>query len=180
LVARLIHRESERAQGPFVPVNCGAIPETLLESEFFGVMRGAFTGADRDRAGLFEAAEGGTLFLDEVAELPVQLQVKLLRALQEREVVRVGGSQSLAVDVRLVAATHHDLEASIEAGSFREDLYYRLKGVEIELPPLRERPEDIPHLVRHLATEFCAKEFSQDSRKNQGGDWGWIARNDLR
>ena len=150
LVARLIHRESDRTQGPFVPVNCGAIPETLLESEFFGVMRGAFTGADRDRAGLFEAADGGTLFLDEVAELPVQLQVKLLRVLQDGEVRRVGRTESKSVDVRVLAATNRDLRQAVEQASFREDLYYRLAVVPIHLPALSERMDEIPELAHLL------------------------------
>jgi two-component system response regulator AtoC len=150
LIARLIHRESDRADGPFVPVNCGAIPETLLESEFFGYMRGAFTGADRDRAGLFEAAEGGTLFLDEVGELSTALQVKLLRALQEGEIRRLGGTDTSEVDVRIVSATNIDLQAAVQSGDFRQDFYYRLAVIPIHLPPLRERTEAIPDLTRHL------------------------------
>ena len=150
LVARLIHREGDRADRPFVAVNCGAIPETLLEAEFFGVMKGSFTGADRDRAGLFEAADGGTLFLDEVGELSVQLQVKLLRVLQDGEVRRVGGTETTSVDVRIVCATNRDIKGAIEEGTFREDLYYRLAVVTISLPPLAERTEEIPDLASHL------------------------------
>jgi two-component system response regulator HydG len=156
LVAKLIHFRSGRT-GPLIAVNCAALPETLLESELFGIEGGVATGV-RARAGKFELANGGTLFLDEIGDMDTALQVKLLRALQEREVVRVGGNQPISIDVRLVAATHHDLEAAIQRGAFREDLYYRLKGVEIELPPLRDRREDIPHLVRQFAAEFCAKE----------------------
>lgn len=150
LIARLIHRESPRAEGPFVPVNCGGIPEQLLESEFFGFVRGAFTGADRDKAGLFEAAHGGSLFLDEVGDLPVSLQVKLLRAFQEGEVRRIGSTETNSFDVRIISATNQDLEERVEAGEFRQDLYYRLAVVPIHLPQLRHRKEEIPELVGHL------------------------------
>jgi two-component system, NtrC family, response regulator AtoC len=150
LLARLVHGESQRAAGPFVPVNCGAIPEGLLESQFFGYVKGAFSGADSDREGLFEAADGGTLFLDEMGELPESLQVKLLRTLQEGEVRRVGDTETRAVDVRIVAATNRPLEEDVREGKFREDLFYRIAVVTVELPPLRDRPEDIPHLIRHL------------------------------
>lgn len=150
LVARLIHRESSRADGAFIPVNCGAIPENLLESEFFGYVKGAFTGAERDKEGLFEAAHKGTLFLDEVGELPAALQVKLLRALQEGEVRRLGGNEPRKVDVRIIAATNRNLTEAIEEGEFREDLFYRLAVVPIALPPLKERPEEIPDLTRHF------------------------------
>lgn len=150
LVARLLHRESPRAGGPFVPVNCGGIPEQLIESEFFGFVRGAFTGAEREKPGLFEAADGGTLFLDEVAELPGPLQVKLLRALQEGEVRRLGSTETKRVSVRIISATNKDLEEAVENGEFREDLYYRLAVVPIHLPQLRSRVEEIPMLARHL------------------------------
>ncbi len=147
LVAKAIHFNSPRKNGPFVPVNCGAIPENLIESELFGHEKGAFTGADRRKDGLFETANGGTLFLDEISELPHGMQVKLLRVLQEREFRRVGGIQDHPLDIRLVAATNRDLDAQVAEGSFREDLYYRLNVVRIELPPLRERKEDIPLLI---------------------------------
>ncbi len=157
LVARLIHAESDRSEVPFVPVNCGAIPETLLESEFFGYVKGAFSGADRDKAGLFEAADGGTLFLDEVGELPASLQVKLLRALQEGEIRRVGGTGNRNVNVRVISATNRNLSEAVEEGDFREDLYYRLAVVPIYLPPLRERPEEIPDLAHHFIAQHSER-----------------------
>jgi len=154
LVARAIHNLSDRAQKAFVAVNCGAIPETLVESEFFGYKRGAFTGAATDREGLFEAAQGGTLFLDEIGELPQSMQVKLLRALQERVIKRLGDAESISVDVRVIAATNRDLEAEVKNSRFREDLFYRLNVIQIRLPPLRERREDIPILIEHLVQKL--------------------------
>ncbi|MDE2586221.1 MAG: sigma-54-dependent Fis family transcriptional regulator, partial [Betaproteobacteria bacterium] len=147
LAARLIHAQSSRVEAPFVPVNCGAIPENLMESEFFGYRKGAFTGADGDRDGFFQAASGGTLFLDEVADLPLSMQVKLLRAIQEKRVRKVGATVEEPVDVRLICATHQDLRACVEAGNFRQDLYYRLNVIELKMPTLRERGEDIPLLA---------------------------------
>jgi transcriptional regulator with PAS, ATPase and Fis domain len=156
LVAKLLHHLSGR-KGALIALNCGALPESLLESELFGIEGGVATGVTA-RRGKFELASGGTLFLDEIGDMEPHLQIRLLRALQEKEVVRVGGEKPIPVDVRVVAATHRDLEARIAEGRFREDLYYRLKGVEIELPPLRERREDIPHLVRHFLEEFSRRE----------------------
>lgn len=147
LVARSVHQASGR--DPFLPVNCGALPETLLESELFGHARGAFTGADRAKPGLFEAADGGTLFLDEIGDLPLALQPKLLRALESGEIRRVGEVEARPVEVRIVAATHQDLEAAVQAGQFREDLYWRLHVLHLDVPPLRERLDDIPLLVEH-------------------------------
>ena len=157
LVARQIHAQSPRARGPFVALNCAAIPEDLIESELFGHERGAFTGANKARAGHFEAAGGGTLFLDEVGELTPGAQAKLLRALQERVVTRVGGHEAIAVDVRVVAATNQDLEAMLQAKTFREDLYYRLLVVRIHVPPLRERAADIDLLAGYFLREACRR-----------------------
>jgi DNA-binding NtrC family response regulator len=150
LVARAIHRQSPRAGHKFIPVNCAAIPENLVESELFGYLKGAFTGAIRDKTGLFKVAEGGTIFLDEVVSIPLNLQVKLLRAIEQKEIMPVGGTKSEIIDVRIVAATNKHLAEEVEKGNFRRDLYYRLNVVEIIIPPLRERPEDIPELVDHF------------------------------
>lgn len=155
LAARLIHSQSSRRAAPFIPVNCGAIPENLMESEFFGYRKGAFTGADSDRDGFFQTANGGTLFLDEVADLPLAMQVKLLRAIQEKKVRKVGSAIEEAVDVRIVSATHRTLKDCVDTGSFRQDLYYRLNVIELKLPALRERQEDIPLLVDALLSRIC-------------------------
>ena len=157
LVARMIHARSDRADKPFIAINCAALPETLLESELFGIERGVATGVEA-RAGRFETAQGGTLFLDEIGDLPLALQAKLLRVLQEREIERVGGRRRVPIDVRVLAATHARLSERIAAGEFREDLYYRLRVVEIVLPALRDRREDIPKLVRYFLERFAARD----------------------
>ncbi len=154
LIALDIHKNSDRAKKPFIKINCAAIPSTLIESELFGYEKGAFTGAVTSKPGRFELAHEGTLFLDEVAEMPLEMQVKLLRALQEHEFERVGGISTIRVDVRIIAATNKDLEAEVKSGKFREDLYYRLNVVPIRLPPLRDRPEDIDELVHYFVREF--------------------------
>ncbi len=157
LVARAIHESSARRAAAFVAVNCGAIPETLMEAEFFGYRKGAFTGADRDREGFFQAAAGGTLFLDEVAELPLAMQVKLLRAIQERRVRRLGATAEETVDVRLLSATHQDLGKLVAGGRFRQDLFYRLNVIELRVPSLRERADDIPLIARALLARLAAR-----------------------
>ena len=157
VMARAIHRMSPRSAGPFTAVNCAAIPEHLLESELFGHMKGAFTGAATDRPGIFESTNGGTLMLDEIGDMPLSLQSKLLRALEDGEIRRLGGQENRAVDVRLVAATAKDLERAVAQGEFRDDLYYRLNVVRLHLPPLRERPQDIPALVAHFARQTAEK-----------------------
>ncbi len=157
LIARLIHDHSPRANGPFVPVNCGALSESLLESELFGHVKGAFTGAIADRKGRFEAAHGGTIFLDEIGEVSQAMQVRLLRVLQEMEIERVGDNRARKLDVRVVAATNRVLEDEVRAGRFRADLYYRLNVVYLHIPPLRSRVEDIPHLVEHFLSRYCQR-----------------------
>ena len=163
LIARSIHRRSRRAEGPFVPVDCGAIPESLLESEFFGHEKGAFTGADNRRIGLLEFADHGTFFLDELGELPLVMQAKLLRTLQERKIRRLGGREEIGVDVRVVAATARELDEMIRQGSFRQDLFYRINVVRINLPPLRERGDDIGLLAEYLVNRYT-REIGRDIR----------------
>jgi DNA-binding NtrC family response regulator len=163
LVARSLHQASARAEGPCITVDCGAIPENLVESELFGHERGAFTGADRARAGAFEAASGGTIMLDEIGELPLMVQPKLLRVLDSHEIKRVGTTTHTSIDVRVLAATNRDLAAEVEAGRFREDLYYRLAVVRVELPPLRQRRDDIPFLVEHFLARLCPGATVEDA-----------------
>jgi NtrC-family two-component system response regulator AlgB len=170
LLAHMIHDRSQRSQGPFVMVNCSALAETLLESELFGHVRGAFTGALRDRQGRFEAADGGTVLLDEIGEIPPGVQVKLLRFLQSKEFERVGETATRKVDVRVLAATNRDLEAAVKGGAFREDLFYRLNAVRLKLPPLRERAEDVPLLAQHfLRKRGSTAEFSPEAMKALAG-----------
>ncbi len=155
LVARLIHQNGPRGEQPFIPVNCGAIPSDLIESELFGYMKGSFTGANQDREGLFQAANGGTLFLDEVADLPLEMQVKLLRAIQEKSIRPVGASKEIPIDIRILSASHQDLGMLVKEGSFREDLFFRINVIELQIPPLRDHPEDIPLLVSHIINRIC-------------------------
>ena len=164
LVARAVHENSSRKNKSFVAINCGGIPENLLESELFGYMKGSFTGAYADRAGLFEVARGGTIFLDEIAELPVVLQVKLLRVVQEKTIRRVGGSEDIKTDVRIISATNQDLEEKVKQGQFREDLYFRLNVIPIHIPPLRKRRDDIPLLVQYFIEKY-AKEFGKEVKR---------------
>src|SRR5690349_18083712 len=167
LAARMIHIGGARAEHPFVPVNCGAIPENLMESEFFGYKKGAFTGAEGDRDGFFQAANGGTLFLDEVADLPLAMQVKLLRAIQEKQVRKVGATSEDAVDVRIISATHQSLAARVEAGKFRQDLYYRLAVIELRMPPLRECREDIPVLTEAILRRLSGTDGKRAMRLSE-------------
>ncbi|MFZ0819680.1 MAG: sigma-54 dependent transcriptional regulator [Candidatus Acidiferrales bacterium] len=161
LIARAIHQHSKRAAGPFIKINCTAIPENLLESELFGYEKGAFTGANSTKPGKFELADKGTLFLDEIGDVPTATQAKLLRVLQEREFERLGGTRTIKVDVRMIAATNRDLRAALEQGTFREDLYYRLNVVPIDVPPLRDHKEDIPGLVEHFLEQYSAENGKQ-------------------
>lgn len=166
--ARLIHEKSARREQPFVPVNCGAIPENLMESEFFGHKKGAFTGADQERDGFFQAASGGTLFLDEVADLPLLMQVKLLRAIQEKKVRKVGSTQEESVNVRIISATHKNLSEGVEKGSFRQDLYYRLNVIELKMPALREMREDIPLITETILARLSASRGVKDAELDRG------------
>src|SRR5690625_3876293 len=164
LAAQLIHDLGPRAENSFVAVNCGAIPSELMESEFFGHKKGSFTGADSDKEGLFQTANGGTLFLDEVADLPLHMQVKLLRVIQEKSVRPIGAREEIKFDVRILSATHKPLLELVKAGDFRNDLYYRLNVIDLPMPGLRERPEDIPHLARHYL-EVIGEQWGEPARK---------------
>jgi len=164
LVAKAIHKKSYRRKKPFIPINCGAIPENLLESELFGHVRGAFTGATSPKPGKFELADGGTVFLDEIGDMSADLQVKILRVLEDREFEQVGGCKSIQVDVRIVAATHRNLEEAVEKGNFREDLYYRLNVIPVTLPPLRERKADVSLLISHFLNQFNSKNHKEITR----------------
>ena len=168
LAARLIHGQGARRERAFVPVNCGAIPENLMESEFFGYRKGAFTGAEQDRDGFFQAATGGTLFLDEVADLPLAMQVKLLRAIQEKRVRKVGATQEEPVDVRIISATHQDLAQLVESGRFRQDLFYRLNVIELKMPPLRDCREDIPAIATSILERIARAAGTPPSRLSEG------------
>ena len=168
LVARMIHEAGPRGDGPFVPVNCGAIPAELMESEFFGHKRGSFTGAVTDKQGLIESADGGTLFLDEIADLPLPMQVKLLRFIQEKTIRPVGAPREVAVDVRILSATHRDLAAMVAAGEFREDLFYRINVIELRVPPLRERTEDIPLLAEAILARFARESGGKPAELTPG------------
>lgn len=167
LAAKLIHKNSSRGDGAFMAVNCGAIPENLMESEFFGYKKGAFTGASQDKEGMFQAASGGTLFLDEVADLPLPMQVKLLRAIQEKKVRMVGGTSEEAVDVRIISATHKNLSEMMDAGQFRQDLYYRLNVIQLKMPALRDRSGDIPLLANMLLSKLCAAQHIEIPKIDQ-------------
>ncbi|MEX2325331.1 MAG: sigma-54 dependent transcriptional regulator, partial [Gemmatimonadaceae bacterium] len=173
LVARALHTKSERAKGPFLALNCAALPKDILENELFGHEKGAFTGSTNEKAGAFEMADGGTLFLDEVAEMPTDIQVKILRALETRTIRRLGGKKEISVDIRILAATNRDLQKALDEGELREDLYYRLAVVELFLPPLRERMGDI----KLLADEFLLRFAQQNGKKIKGfsdGAWDWV------
>jgi len=183
LLARMIHQNSSRRDRPFVPIDCGALTETLLESELFGHVKGAFTGAIRAKRGLLEEAQGGTVFLDEISNIKLSTQVKLLRAIQEREIKPVGGNQTIQIDVRFISATNRNLQPAIQEKSFRDDLYYRLAVVPLYLPPLRERPEDIPLLIDHFLNKFCKaykKKISTIRPSVLEAMYGWPWKGNIR
>ena len=165
VIANAIHLGSPRREGPFIPVNCGAIPTELMESEFFGHMKGSFTGAGADKEGLFQAADGGTLMLDEVADLPLHMQVKLLRVIQEKAVMPIGARKEVPVDVRILSATHKPLKPLVEEGKFRSDLYFRLNVIELAMPSLNDRPDDIPVLAEHFLADIAREEAARPSER---------------